>query len=272
MRLLAILTGAEGTAACLDAAAVLARATGAADIEALNVEVDPERIIAASEEINFQRLREHDEGTARQRSDATHTAYAAWFAHAADDVPPVKWKSIVGAEEDVVTREASRADILVLVLAREHNMDGTDAFDASVYRSGKPTLLVPLDWRAGERRSFDHIVVALSDSEIAEHAIVGAGSVLRAATKVTALRIGDDSDPAMKMIDALRGVGVEPVLHVVPREGADLGAQIADVAQKLGADLLVAGAYRHGQLVEWLVGGTTRHLLAAAKLPLLLAH
>ena len=40
----------------------------------------------------------------------------------------------------------------------------------------------------------------------------------------------------------------------------------------MGADLLVAGAYRHSQIVEWLLGGTTRHLLAAADLPILLAH
>ncbi|MDE1917226.1 MAG: universal stress protein [Sphingomonadales bacterium] len=52
----------------------------------------------------------------------------------------------------------------------------------------------------------------------------------------------------------------------------DLGEQIASEAQALGADLIVAGAYRHGEIIEWLAGGTTRHLLAAAKLPLLLAH
>jgi hypothetical protein len=205
MKFLAILTSADGTPACLDAAALLARVSGTADIQALNVNVDPEQIIAASEEINFQRLRESEEGTAQERTDATHAAYTAWAAQAPGDVPQVRWTSIVGPEEEVVTREAAQADVLVLVLTREHTMDGTDALDACIYRSGKPTLLVPADWRAGERRSFDHVVVALSDSDVAEHAIVGAGPVLRAASKVTALRIGEDSDPAMRMIDALRG-------------------------------------------------------------------
>jgi len=43
-------------------------------------------------------------------------------------------------------------------------------------------------------------------------------------------------------------------------------------AKAIGAHMLVAGAYRHGQLLEWLMGGTTRHMLAAAELPLFLAH
>lgn len=36
--------------------------------------------------------------------------------------------------------------------------------------------------------------------------------------------------------------------------------------------MLVTGAYRHNQLIEWFAGGTTRHLLACADIPLLMIH
>jgi len=270
MRLLAILVGAKSAPACLDAAAVAARTLGDGAIEALNVLVDPEQIVAPSEEVEFQRLRERREGKAQERAAATHAAFASWQAQA--DAPAVQWKSVVGTEEEAVRQEARQADVVVLVLARESNLDSGDALHASVYRSGKPVLLVPIDWRCDGRTRFEHVVVALSDSEAARHAIRGASPMMRGAARVTALRIGTPKDRAVELIALLREAGIDPELRIVAPSGKDLGAQIVTEAKALRADLLVAGAYRHSEMVEWLVGGTTRHMLAAADLPLLLAH
>jgi nucleotide-binding universal stress UspA family protein len=272
MKLLAILVGAKSAPACLDAAAAAARTLGDSSIEALNIVVDPEHIVAPSEEIEFQRLREMREGKAHERAAATHAAFTLWSTQADGPMPSVEWKSIVGTEEDIVCKEASRADVVVLVLAREHNLDSGDALHAAVYRSRKPVLLVPFDWRSGGRKRFEHIVVALSDSEAARHAIGGASVMLRGASRVSALRIGRNDDLAMELVAQIQQAGIEPEVHVVPRSGKDLGAQIVTEAKSLGADLVVAGAYRHSEMIEWFMGGTTRHILAAADLPLLLAH
>ena len=271
MKLLAVIVGAESAAACLDAATLAARSLGNASVEALNVVVDPEHIIAASEEIEFQRLSEHDEGTASQRADAAHAAFVAWSAGAGDDTPKVAWRSIVGTEEATVTQEAASADALIII-ARERTMDSGDALHAALFATGKPVLIVPADWRTGTRSGFAHMVVCLSDSDAARHAITGAAPWLRAAERVTALRIGEESDPAVNLEAMLEDIDIHPDLHVVARTDDNLGAQIMAEAKALGADLVVTGAYRHNQMVEWLLGGTTRHLLAAADLPLLMAH
>jgi nucleotide-binding universal stress UspA family protein len=42
--------------------------------------------------------------------------------------------------------------------------------------------------------------------------------------------------------------------------------------RKRSAPSFVTGAYRHNQIIEWFMGGTTRHILAAADIPLLMAH
>lgn len=89
MKLLAVIVGADSAHACLDAAVLAAKSLGDATIEALNVIVDPAQIVAASEEIEFQRLREPDEGTAQERADAAHAAFVAWSAGAGDDTPQV---------------------------------------------------------------------------------------------------------------------------------------------------------------------------------------
>ncbi len=39
------------------------------------------------------------------------------------------------------------------------------------------------------------------------------------------------------------------------------GATITTVARSIGADVIVAGAYGHGRIREWLFGGVTRWLL-----------
>jgi nucleotide-binding universal stress UspA family protein len=271
MKLLAVIVGAQSAAACLDAATLAARALGNASIEALNVIVDPEQIVAASEEIEFQRLREHDEGTAKQRADAAQAAFVAWNAGASDDTPKVAWRSIVGTEEATVAQEAANADALIII-AREHTMDSGDALHAALFATGKPVLIVPPDWRSAARTGFAHMVVCLSDSDAARHAIAGAAPWLRAAERVTALRIGEESDPAMSLETLLEEISIHPALRVVARTDDNLGAQLVAEAKALGADLVVTGAYRHNQMVEWLLGGTTRHVLAAADLPLLMAH
>lgn len=272
MRLLAILVGPASTPACLDAAVLAAGALRHAEIEALHVKVDPDQIVAASEEIEIQRLRELREGTAEERSEAVRSAFLAWTARTHVQAPAIHWKVRTGTEEEVVCREAEDADVVVLVLGREQNLDSSDALHTGVFYTGKPILLVPSNWRRGSRRTFTHVAVGLSNSEATRHAIEGAGPWLRAANRVTAIRIGDKGDAALGLSRLLTESGVEPELDIVRPGGGDIGAQIIAEANAVRADLLVVGAYRYPPVVEWLLGGTTRHLLAAANLPLLLAH
>jgi nucleotide-binding universal stress UspA family protein len=44
------------------------------------------------------------------------------------------------------------------------------------------------------------------------------------------------------------------------------------VANQLGVDLLVMGGYGRTRLSELVLGGVTRHALAAAEVPLLISH
>jgi len=240
-----------------------------ATVEALYVVVDPDRPIAASEEIQFQRPREAREGTARERADAVHAAFLAWSAGARDDTPLVQWRSVTGAEEASVTRETADADLPVVV--HNHNMDAGDALHAAVWQTHKPVLLAPMDWRP-KSATFSHVAVALNDHQVATDAISGAMPLLHTADQVTALRIGHAADSTMRLCDALQAAGIEHSQRVVEPAAENKGVQIAEETQVIGADLLVARAYRHGPLVEWLMGGTTRHMLAAARVPLLLEH
>jgi nucleotide-binding universal stress UspA family protein len=269
MKIIAIITEAATAHACLDAALMAARINGQAKVEALHVVVDPERLVSSSEEVQIQRLREVKEGTAHDKSLAAQAAFAAWNTGKTENMQRIEWKQLTGAEEETIVQQSSDADLLVLTQGRD--LDSGDAQHAAIRESGKPLLLVPADWTP-RSTSFAHIAVALSDTPVTDQVIEGAMPWLRAADKVTGVRIGTEQDPVLIVVDRLREAGIAIEVQVFPPAGDDLGAQIVREAKATGADLLVAGAYRHNQLIEWLMGGTTRHMLAATELPLFLAH
>ena len=60
--------------------------------------------------------------------------------------------------------------------------------------------------------------------------------------------------------------------HAEARGKRSAGETILTKAEELGCDLIVKGAYTQSRLRQMIFGGTTRHILANAKLPVLMAH
>lgn len=58
-------------------------------------------------------------------------------------------------------------------------------------------------------------------------------------------------------MDDLGRCGIRVGVHAVAGDDRELAAQIVAEAHAVGADALVAGAYRHNTLIEWALGGTT---------------
>jgi nucleotide-binding universal stress UspA family protein len=264
-RLLAVLTDPDTVVACLDALSRAMAALPDCVAEALHVDVDPDHIIAAPEEIDFQRLREAREGSAEERTAAVRAAFDAWQSAHPDT--PVGWRCEIGQQEEVVAAQAERAALIVM--ARGHDMDSGDALHAAIFAVNVPVLLVPPQL-ASQRLA--HVAIAWSGSDASAHAVAGAMPWLAAAERVTVILIGRDANDALELTTDLGLGGIHAEVRAVPRGGDEVGEQLVAEAHAVKADALVAGAYRHNAIIEWLVGGTTRHLLSAADLPLFLAH
>ena len=52
---------------------------------------------------------------------------------------------------------------------------------------------------------------------------------------------------------------------LVPDQRGDAGAQLDRTASEVGAGVVVAGAYGHSRLREWILGGVTRQLINPSK-------
>ncbi len=85
-----------------------------------------------------------------------------------------------------------------------------------------------------------------------------------------ALRGSESTDtPARALAEQARGVQAD--IEILGEKG-EAGGLLLNAVQRVGANLLVAGAFGHPRLQEFIFGGTTRTLLAAPQPSLFLSH
>jgi len=140
--------------------------------------------------------------------------------------------------------------------------------------SGRPVLITPAHGRALAART---ILFAWKDSREARRALSDAMPFLEGAEAVhviEACAANDKEDADYRVQDvasALRRRGVKAQAETVVRPHAT-GGDILDQAARLGADLVICGAYGHSRLGEWVFGGVTQDLLSQDDVYLLLSH
>lgn len=148
-------------------------------------------------------------------------------------------------------------------------MAGADArplqgLDELLRQAARPVLVLPAS--CSPTMSFDRVVIAYDGSSPATSALRSALPLAAAARHVHLLD-GSAAKAGMLAFDPLRflerhGVVVSPHRLAGHIHGAQLLSQVGG----LQANLLVMGAYGHSPLRERLLGGITRHVLAARQL------
>ncbi len=132
-------------------------------------------------------------------------------------------------------------------------------------------MMVPSGWSVPARPRFGCVAIGISRGEAAVHAISAARQLIVGAEKVVALRVGEDPGTVPEAVHLLESWGVVVGVHHVPLTD-NVGECLVRAADEAQADLLVVGAYRHSEVLEWALRSTTRQILRAADLPLLLMH
>ncbi|MCT4492246.1 universal stress protein [Bosea minatitlanensis] len=67
------------------------------------------------------------------------------------------------------------------------------------------------------------------------------------------------------------GIAAE-VKRARAERGQHIALRILSEAEALGADSIVMGAFRFGQIFEWVFGGVTHEVLRRTRLPVFLMH
>ncbi len=191
----------------------------------------------------------------------------------------LEWRSLITYEplSDFLVREARNADLIVTGVDR-----GRPVFDTSrrintgdlVMQAGRPVLVVP----AGVNRlKLDRVMIGWKDTREARRAAYDALPLLKQATQVCVVEIAGDQGMATARVH-LRDVagwlhrhGVTAETIASPSVGDD-ASRLDAIAEEQGADLIVAGAYGHSRLREWVLGGVTRDLLLHESRCALVSH
>ena len=190
----------------------------------------------------------------------------------------LEWRSAAAYPADFLAAEARAADLLVVGRSENYTALGPrqllDIGD-TVMKAGRPVLVVP------PRRTslaLDRILVAWKDTAESRRAVSAALPLLRKATELTIIEIVSDEaerDAAtVRVTDVanwLQRHNVEASVQVELSAGDD-GSQLDAVASEARIDIIVAGAYGHARLQEWIFGGVTRHLLQHGSACVLLVH
>jgi len=197
----------------------------------------------------------------------------ALFRRVADGAD-LDWRCAISQPRRFALMQARAADLVVI--ARQGPDDealgrmGVAPGDL-VMELGRPILVVPPGIDALAARS---VVIAWKDTREARRAIRDALPFLVRAEMVSLLSVGADAaDPGAQDVCgylARHGIAARAVQR--PDSGEYVVDEITDLVRQQAADLIVAGAYGHGRMREWIFGGVTRDLIETTPVCCLMSH
>ena len=182
----------------------------------------------------------------------------------------VEWRSTQGFPGPYMLQQARAADLLVVGARAEAMVDPGVAVDPGdlLMQAGRPVLVVPPEVGWLDLRS---VLVAWKDVGEARRAVFDALPILAAAKEVVIAEIPERDTRRAEALSHvadvaawLRGHGIV-ASTVVPEITAGVTEQLEKVAADVGAGAVVAGAYGHSRLREWILSGVTRHLATASR-------
>ena len=186
---------------------------------------------------------------------------AEWLRHDGEIVQGLAYNSHV-------------ADLLVvsqmLPETAEHVIDSSRP-DRVMMESGCPVLIVPHG--DGDAETGRRILIAWTRTREASRAVRGALPILRRASSVIILTCRATHERPGEAIKAyLARHDVRAENRVDFGDNDEVGEIVLGHAGEMSADLIVMGAYGHSRLREMMLGGTTRHVLSHAAIPVLMSH
>jgi len=186
------------------------------------------------------------------------------------------FKLIEGDGARDITASARYNDLVVFA---HDDLSGEVFWDVKshvIVGCGRPVLLAPAK---AQFSSISNVAIAWKDTAESARALTAAMPVLAKAKSIVVLsaregsaKVEDVLRSAEHVAALLRRHGSAARAEHVPAENKGVPESVMDRALALRSDLFVMGGYGHGRVREFVLGGFTRHVLSAARLPVLLAH
>jgi nucleotide-binding universal stress UspA family protein len=196
-----------------------------------------------------------------------------------DKVPNLGWRSTVtfASLADYVAHQARAADLIIT------GPDiGGSVFDHArqvgiadlVMKAGCPVLIVPKE--RGEL-NLQQVIIGWKGTRESRRAVADALPLLKLAYHVTVMEIAGEADMAdakdhvADVAKWLGSHGINANAEAIAAIGPD-SERLCDIARERSAGLIIAGAYGHSRLQEWVLGGVTGDFLMNPDRCVLVSH
>lgn len=190
----------------------------------------------------------------------------------------VEWRAaeVFAYLADHLARESRCADLVLTGVGTGDVFDASRAVNVGelIMQTGRPVLIVPT---VATTLALDHVLIGWKDTREARRAVYDALPLLKQATRVSVVEIAAEDDlPAarIQVADVVSWLG----RHAVRATGStrlstgDDATALYVIGRDEGIDVVVAGAYGHSRLREWVLGGVTRDLLLSADRCSMVSH
>jgi nucleotide-binding universal stress UspA family protein len=214
-------------------------------------------------------MREFREGTAQDRLAHARRVFESWVAFSG---ARVTWHEHVGGITSSLLDEVK--DAALIAIAQPHNLDSNDALHAAIFNSGRLVLFVPTDGNLPSTLG-EHMVIAWKPRTQARKAIKNTLPWLHAAKRITIVTVDEpeETQDCAEVLGVLNQYQISAaVRNVRTDQGQHIAARLLSEAESLAADSIVMGAFRFGQIFEWVFGGVTHEVLNRTRLPVFMMH
>jgi nucleotide-binding universal stress UspA family protein len=235
------------------------------------VAMDPDSgltMVAVKE--NDAELARHSETTFRSFMEQRHVpersgegpAFLSW-----------SWQKEAPSGHDYVGNYGRIFDVIVLARpGPEWQSPSMLTLESALFESGRPVLIAP---PTPPRSLGTTVMIGWNCSTEQATTTAYAMPILRRAERVFIVTVegatvAGPSGEQMAGTLKLNGIAAEPMTLKPGKRNA--GDVLLAKADELGCDLIVKGAYTQSRLRQMIFGGMTRHILAHANLPVLMAH
>ena len=211
----------------------------------------------------------------KQMNEAERELHAALDGKAAS----VDWRSTVtpGSLAGYIANQARATDLIVTgpeIPAVGFDHTRRVGIADLVMEAGRPVLIVP---KGQKQLKLDRVLLAWKNTRECRRATSDSLPLLKLAKEVAVTEVAPDEDMSRAkhhvsdVASWLGRHGIKAIASAVVSTGTD-SDDLREVANKNGTNLIVAGAYGHSRMREWVFGGVTGDFLLSPDRCVFISH
>ncbi len=261
--ILVLLASTTGATQCLRIASVMSERLGQ-KLRLAHVEIGPRSILLPSQEQLSEYEVEQLADRERSETEKLHDIVSAWTRETGSSAEFDLYK---GDEWRVMRHYRKTASMVVLTAPHSQPIGHREALRAALVRTRHPVVMVPPAWEGGFGR---RLMVGWWDVPPLRRALAAFRPFLATAEQVEAVTVSQEESALEGARAAISPIASAASYRVVSPEGRRTADVLLDAVAAYRADGLVMGAFRRGEILNWLVRGTSTRLIQSSPVPLLM--